>query len=267
MEKWTGPLAAPPFWLDKTREITAAQDAPKLPKGAFVVLIITSLIDLGCNIDQALGVAANVMNETAWGRAYRAWNLGGWKITKNTANEADGTPRYWSRALGNKSSGDQQTCFYRAFRSPQEYLAKWLEQFVPRPETNRTSYRRCGEQFWAGEEWFDDLIAYGYKGEVTQRNPLPSMREHAQIVKTLVVMYCQHLLGLTVDGKWGPASRAACTAYQTANQLKPSGQLDKETLDALLHGVKPNKHVASVVPLLAANADPEIEDFEEALTA
>lgn len=238
-----------------------------MAKGAFVVLIITSLIALGCDIDQALGVAANVMNETAWGRAYRAWNLGGWKITKATSKDSDGTPRYWSRALGNKSSGDQQTCFYRAFRSPQEYLQKWLEQFVPRPESGRTSYKRCGEQFWAGEEWFDDLIAYGYKGAVTQRNPLGSMREHAQIIKTLVVMYCQHLLGLVVDGKWGPASRSACSAYQLDNGLKATGVLDEDTLAALLHGVKPNKNVANVVQLLAANSDPEVEDFEEAQAA
>lgn len=259
MEKWTGDLAPPPFWLVPSMEVTGASEPAKLPRGPFVIRCIRALLNLGCDIDQALGVAANTMNETGWGRFYRAWNLGGWKITKGTSTNSDGTPRQWWRALGNKSSGDPQTCFYRAFSSAEKYFEEWLKTFVPKAGTGR--YAKCGQQFWAGEEWFDDLIAAGYKGAVTQRNPTPSIREHEQIIKTLVVIYCQHLLGVEPDGKWGQKSRNACSAYQLKNGLSLSGTLNAETMDALLHGVKHDKTVKAVEPLIAQNPDDEVSEL------
>ncbi len=38
---------------------------------------------------------------------------------------------------------------------------------------------------------------------------------------------------LTVDGKMGPKTRAALTAFQQAHGLKATGQIDKETMSAL----------------------------------
>jgi peptidoglycan hydrolase-like protein with peptidoglycan-binding domain len=38
---------------------------------------------------------------------------------------------------------------------------------------------------------------------------------------------------LQVDGKWGPATRAALKTYQSAHQLKPTGLVDEETAKAL----------------------------------
>lgn len=260
MEKWTGELQPPPFWLVAGLEVTEAADEPKLPRGQFIVRCITALLNLDCDFDQAIGVAANTMNETGWGRFYRAWNLGGWKIWKFSANAADGTPRRWWRALGNKGSGDPQTCFYRAFASPEEFFQEWLKTFVPKVDPQKKPngrYWKTGQQFWAGEEWFDDLIAAGYKGDVTRLNPEGSIHSHEQIKKTLVIVYGQHLLGVTPDGAWGQKSRNACSKYQLEHGLKLTGTLSEETLVSLLHGVKSTKTLATVTPLLALNHNDE----------
>ena len=232
MTKWTGPLAPPPFWLLAGLEVTAEMEPPKLKKAVFVLKCILALIVLGCTPAQAFEIAANTMNETGWGRFYRAWNLGGWKIWKFSSTSRDGTPRQWSRALGNKSSGDPQTCFYRAFASLEAFYAEWLLTFVPKVDPGKKPngrYWKTGQQFWAGEPWFDDLIEAGYKGEVTRQNPENSIEAHESIVKTMSVYYAQHLLGVDADGDWGQKSRNACSAFQLANQLKLTGELNAET--------------------------------------
>lgn len=239
MTKWTGELQDPPFWLSLQWEVTAASDAPKLSKAQFLIQSVDALRRAGCSFQQAVDVTANAVNETGWGRFYRAWNLGGWKITKGTAHEPDGTPRRWFRALGNKSSGDPQTCFYRAFTSLQAFYEAWLLQFVPKEGSPTGRYTKTGQQFWAGEEWFDDLIAAGYKGDVTRRNPDPSMRAHASIKGTVVVYYCQHKLGVVADGKWGPKSIAACRAVQENIGIKNAdGKLTAQTIALIVGELK-----------------------------
>jgi hypothetical protein len=237
--KWTGPLQDPPFWLDRNREITAAMEPPKMLKGAFVVACILALLALGLTFDQALGIAANTMNETGWGRFYRAFNLGGWKVFKGTSHDPDGTPRFWWRALGNKSSGDPQTCFYRAFRSLEEFFAEWVAWFVPKPGAagSKGRYGKTGAEFWSGNEWFDDLIAAGYKGEVTKLHPDGSMHEHENIEHALLVFWAQHVIGTAVDGNWGPKSKAALAKWQVENGHPDThGVLDEATLHALTQG-------------------------------
>lgn len=266
MEKWTGELGPAPVWLDPSRELKASDEPPKLAKAAFIIMVLTTLVSLGCSFDQALGVAANVMNETAWGRAYRAWNLGGWKIYKDAAREKDGSPRFWWRALGNKSSGDAQTVFYRAFRSAAEFLAAWLKTFVPKVDPAgkpNGRYWKTGQQFWSGEEWFDDLVAAGYKGDVTRRNPLPSMREHASIIKTLMVYWAQAILKVSVDGKWGPKTTAALKAYQKVVGLPETGHLDEATIPKLFQTSPTAKMAVLAAPLLKVNPDAEDDDDGE----
>ena len=265
MEKWTGPMQAPPFWLVPALEVTEDSEPPKMSRSEFILRCIAALLSLGCDIDQAFGVVANAINETGWGRFYRAFNLGGWKIWKFSSTNADGTPRRWWRALGNKGSGDPQTCFYRAFASLEEFLSEWLKTFVPKVNPGKKPngrYWKTGQQFWAGEEWFDDLIEAGYKGDVTKAHPRGSIESHHQIIKTLTVVYCQHLLGVVPDGKWGQKSRNACSAYQLANGLTLTGKLSEQTVDALLHGVKHTSTLATVTPLLALNHDDEVMEME-----
>jgi len=259
MEKWTGDLAPPPFWLVPSLEVTSEQDAPKLPRGKFVLACLAALLAQHLSLDLALGVAANTMNETGWGRYYHGDNLGGWKINKGTAHNPDGSPRRWWRALGNKGSGDPQTCFYRAFPSFEAYFAEWLANFVPKQGKPKGRYTKTGQQFWAGEPWFDDLIEAGYKGEVTRRNPSGSIHAHDQIVKTLLVYWVQSLLGVASDGQWGPKSKAACAGFQESVGLKATGVLDDATIKLLTDEGAP-KMTTMVLPLLAKNHDPELSE-------
>lgn len=259
MAKWNEPIGDPPFWLDKNREITAEMEPAKPAKGAFILLCISALLNLGCSIDQALAIAANAMVETGWGRYYKAWNLGGWKITKGTASDAQRTPRWWWRAPGNKDSGDPPWCFYRAFSSAEQFFMEWLYNFVPKPGPSvKSRYKKTGEEFWNGKPWFDDLIAAGYKGEVTKKNPAKSIASHEQIVHTLVVFWCQHLLGVTADGQFGPKSQAALKVYQKAHFLKETGALDDETLKTLLHPEYGKVTLAQVLPLFAKLRTPDV---------
>ena len=251
MTKWTGDLQPPPFWLNPAREVTAAMEPPKLGRGAFVVRCLTALLAEDCSLDQAMGVAGNTMNETGFGKYYRGNNLGGVKIWKFSATNADGSPRAWWRALGNKSSGDPQTCVYRAYASFEAFFHEWLRVFTPKVDpTGKPNgrYWKTGQQFWAGEPWFDDLIAAGYKGEVTRQNPEPSIHAHDAIIKILVVIWGQHLLGVDPDGAWGPKSHAACVAYQTAHGLTPTGDLDGPTLRVLFHGTTNDRTIALMAP-------------------
>ena len=241
MTKWTGPLQPPPFWLVAACEVTDASEPPKLEKAPFVLRCLTALTALGCSVVQAVEVTANSVNETGWGQHYRAWNLGGWKIWKFSAQNANGSPRRWWRALGNQSSGDPQTCFYRAFQSPEEFFAEWLRAFVPKDPTagkKNARYAKTGQQFWAGQPWFDDLIAAGYKGDVTQANPDRSIAEHAKLVDTIAMIWAQAKIGAEPDGSWGPKSAEKASAFQSANGLPVTGKFDAETKHFVLHGVK-----------------------------
>lgn len=226
-DEWSGPLQPPPFWLRPEMEVTDRR--PPLNRGEFVVACITSLRTLGLSIDQALDVAANTISEVGWDMKFRAWNLGGVKITKATSRNSDGSPRLWWRALGHKKSGDAHTCFYRAYPSLAAYFESWLKVFVPRaPNTGR--YGETGARFWAGLDWFPALIEAGYKGEVTKEHPDASIRAHESIAHELAEYWAQHLLGgLTVDGAWGPKSKERCKEWQEERGLEPTGLLDEAT--------------------------------------
>lgn len=225
--EWTGELQPPPFWLRPELEVTERR--PPLAKGEFLVLCMEALRSLGLSTEQALGVVANTISEVGWKLKFRAWNLGGVKINKNTCTNPDGSPRPWWRALGHKKSGDSHTCFYRAYSSLAAYFQEWVAVFVPRPP-NRGRYGATGARFWAGLDWFPALIAAGYKGEVTEAHPEKSVEAHASLVREIREYWAQHLLGgLTVDGAWGPKSRARCREWQAGRGLPETGELDAAT--------------------------------------
>lgn len=252
MAKWTGSLQAPPSWLDPAREITIGSSKP--PKAVFIATCVDHLRNAGCSWNQAFGVAANTMNEAAWGQSYLANNLGGWKITRSTARDPDGTPRFWCRALGNKGSGDPQTCFYRAFRSYEDFFRAWLLAYVPKDAPAGHRYRRTGQLFWAEKAWFLELIEAGYKGPVTKARPQGSIRAHQSIEHTLRVFTAQRLLGVTQDGAWGSRSSAACAAWQHEQGLLGTGELDAPT-QLKMFGSQRQALPPSSVGLLASLTD------------
>lgn len=257
MAKWTGPLQAPPPWLDPEREIKAGSSLP--PKAEFIATCLDHLRNAGCSWTQAFGVAANTMNEAAWGQRYLANNLGGWKITRTSARDPDGTPRYWARALGNKGSGDPQTCFYRAFRSYEDFFRAWLLAYVPKDASDGHRYRLTGKLFWEEKSWFPALIEAGYKGPVTRARPQGSIREHQLIEHTLRVFAAQRILGVKQDGAWGPKSSAACADWQHANGLLGTGELDAAT-QLKMFGSQRQAPPSPPAGLLASLTDGDEED-------
>lgn len=237
--KWNEPPEPVPLWLDPAAEVTEETGPRPAPRGPFVVAAMKACLALDCDPAQAAGVVANSINETGWGRSYRAYNCGGWKITPRyvkgfKAAHPNESPRWW-RAPGNRTSGDPPWCYYRAFPSFEAYFEEWIAHFVPRPGESAPypAYTRAGELFWSGEDWFPALISAGYKGSVTKAKPERSIREHDALVVTALRMWAQSSLSITVDGVWGKVSRATLAEWQKAHGLAETGSLDDATLAAL----------------------------------
>lgn len=247
MEKWNLPPEKPPFWLDPGVELIA--NPPPIAPGEFVVLCVEAMPDLpGLDIVKRLDVAANAVVETGWGKHRKGKNLGGWKITKGSAGP--GVP--WFRAKGNKTSGDPPWCYYRVFASEQDFFAQWIARFVPRDAPKGHRYKTCGEQFWAGEPWFDDLIAAGYKGENTKAHPERSIQSHNELTEKCAQMYAQHLLGVKVDGDFGPKSEAAAKSLLGVERARWGSEL----LAAVVHAVKPEVGLGPLSASRRASQEP-----------
>jgi hypothetical protein len=235
LPKFTGPLAPPPKWLDPSARVTGSEP-PKLSRDAFPVMCVDVLLSLGCPIVGACEIAANAITETGWGQEYAHNNLGGWKCSQGAASRylaRTGSPMPWWSTHGNVGTGDSKTVFYRAFPSIRDFFAEWLLTFVPKPGTVGPThlYRRTGEAFWAKEPWFPLLVAAGYKGPRTRAKPDKSIADHVSLTKSAATRWAQSRLGVTVDGKWGPKSRAALAAFQRAHAIIPRGAVGE--FDAL----------------------------------
>jgi hypothetical protein len=249
--KHTAPYGGPPAWLSAAHELPLAAssgyDAPR-----FVAECMAAFLAMGLSPRRAADAAANAMGEAAWGRALHHGNAGGWKITAaysrawRAANGPDG-PKWW-KAAGNADSEDSPWCFYRAFPTLADFLREWLAHFVPKPGDPAPygDYREAGRAFWAGDpEWFCHLILAGYKGSPSKRLLLrlraagkpdtehPSVRDHRSIAGRVLRMWAQSRLGVDVDGRWGPKSRAECRAVQRGAGLPETGELDDATSAAL----------------------------------
>jgi len=255
MAKWNEPPEPIPPWLDPANEVTEATDSkpicwktmllPEL-KSAFVIACYTGLRSLGLSPWQALEILGNAVVETGWGKFFRAWNLGGWKIHKADAKalKAKGQKILWWRAPGNKApgatlkdfkGGDPPWCYYRGFESMEAFFAEWLSKFVPKPgSTTASRYRKTGEAFWAGKsDWFRELCLAGYKGANTQKAPDASVSTHRQITEVALVFLCQKALGVNADGLWGPKSSAACRKAEKGHELAETGKPSLKLLEAL----------------------------------
>lgn len=242
--KWNEPLGPVPSFLDSTLEVTS--NPPKRSRGDGVIDSIQSLLILGVPPLQALGVTANSVNESGWFEFDRGCNLGGWKIWEFSSKYANGASRPWFRAPGNKApgatltdykGGDPPWCYYRVFPSYRHYYREWLMTFVPRVNPGARPngrYWKTGQQFWAGEPWFDDLCDAGYKGERTQNAPEGSIREHDAIITELVEYWAQYVLGVPVDGAWGKGSKAALAAFEKRCGLPETGLLSPRNRRLLL---------------------------------
>jgi hypothetical protein len=242
--KWDLPLEPIPTWLDPATEVTSENFTSPQPwdgldkehaTAAFLKACMRALMKLGLTTEQALEVTSNTISEVGWERHYirESFNLGGVKIWKPFVESYkahnDGACPKWCRAVGNKSSGDPPTCYYRVYDSLEHFFEEWIKQFIPKPGSvdSKHRYKKTGDAFW-GElpaSFFPLLIDAGYKGEVTKSNPQSSITAHAQIVARCKAILIQSLLSVLPDGSWGKAS-------QDALNLK-TGTTKLPTLDIL----------------------------------
>jgi hypothetical protein len=251
-EKSTAPYDGPPRWLDAAAELPLSASRTYATPAAFIGACMAALLRVqGVTPELAADVTANACGEAAWGRACWHGNAGGWKITQAYARahrERHGAPPPWWKARGNVRSADAAWCFYRAFPSLEAFLVEWLAHFVPRPGDTAPypGYRAAGAAFWRGDaRWFGELILVGYKGSPSKKRlsalraagkpdaTHPSIAAHASIRREVLEVWSQLCLGLDPDGAWGRKSVAACTAFQAAHGLTPTGLPDAPTLAAL----------------------------------
>lgn len=253
-------LDPPPFWLNPALEIRAEDEPPKPKRGEFVVRSAEILQHLGCALEGALNVVSNSCVETGWGQRYRGNNLGGWKASKQNSTRQS----QWWRAAGHVEGGDAPTCFYRAFPSYEQFYAEWLQRFVPKPgSTTRPRYLKTGAAFWAGGDWFAELVRAGYKGVVTQAHPDKTLHEFAAVLKEVREFWGQHVLDVPSDGAWGPRTQEAMKGWQHGHGLEPSGVLDEASTAKMF----PDSPAARIMASGKARVAPRVINvaFEDAM--
>lgn len=235
-----------PLWLDPQAEIAVNDHKEAYQKlddtTKSVVFILTSYralrkADPSLTPEQTVWVIGNSIAETGWGRFFRGNNFGGWKISKDYADaykKRTGKSALWWQDAGHIASGDEAVCYYRGFANPEDFYAEWLTRFLPKHGKAGERYTKTGSVFWDDhvEGWFRELCISGYKGPVTALNPDKSFSDWRGIVHLAKVRVIQYLLHLTVDGKFGAKTEAACKAYQAAHGL--TLRLEQPTMETAL---------------------------------
>lgn len=236
-----------PSWLDPATEIKN-NDQPEgykklddITKSIVFILASYKALRL-CNsqltIEQIFWIIGNSISETGWGRSWKGYNFGGWKINKDYADRYKRVNKRsapWWQSAGHIASGDAPIVYYRGYTDPSHFYSEWLERFVPFTSNLASSrYNKTGQLFWQDDaSWFKELCLAGYKGPVTQANPDKSVQSWASVVHTAQVRVAQYLLNVKVDGQWGPKSQAACDAFARKHDL-PTGQLTLDLLSGLI---------------------------------
>lgn len=260
------PINKLPTWLDPNAEVT--QHSKPSWFTAYQRPMFDAIFYLWCvdtfyhcateqgytlSYNQLIEIAANAAVETGHGQKWSGNNWGGVKINRTYVSdykEKHGTSPKWYKDAGHIASGDQSVVYYVYFESPQDYATYWLQKFVPidyskeeqTEETKRTRYYKTAKAFWTNstftdksQHWFYELCVSGYKGEVTKKDPGPSVDTLFNCKSRVKTMLSQLLLGLSPDNAWGNKSKEKCKEFQTAHGLSPSGILTDETFIFILN--------------------------------
>lgn len=240
-----------PTWLDAAAEIKDSKQPEyfsKLPKKekdlGFVLLCFRTLLEiekelsLGLNKKQILEIVGNAVGETGWGAKWNCWNLGGWKMNSEYAKsyfKTNGVPASWYKSEGHVLGGDDPVVYYRGFDSINSFFKSWLNRFVPKTTPKKTdTYYKTSISFWSNGNWFYELCVSGYKGDVTKKNPMPSVNNHLSVTSRIKTLIAQFVLGLSYDGIWGTKSKLECSKFQVANACPQTGLLDDKTFNLIL---------------------------------
>lgn len=203
------------------------------------------------NAEQLIEIAANAAVETGHGQKWNGNNWGGVKISKPYVTSyfaKHQTNPFWFQSKGHVSGGDSEIVYYIGFDSAQKFAEFWLDRFVPSSyheedhseEKNRSRYYKTAKAFWEenkelDKHWFYELCVSGYKGEVTKKNPIPSVETLFSCKSRVKTMVSQLILGLVPDGIWGTKSKETCLKFQKDKNLQPTGELNFETFEKILN--------------------------------
>ena len=252
---WGEPIerATRPSWLDAAGEVPHPVREVH-PRNTFVPELVEAFRVLGVDVLRAFQAAGPIIYETGWGEGARdakgnpigvvGNNFGGVKATPGWAAsvlERTGQPARYYRARGNKGTGDTPVVWYRWYPDLAAFLAPWLLSYLPKPGAPSELYRRAGELFWTRPAddlaWFSEQMQRGYRGPNNVDNPgrAHAIRDQDTIARLTRAHWAQAQLGVTSDGKWGPASVAAAESYQRAHELQVTGQPDDDTARQLAH--------------------------------
>jgi hypothetical protein len=227
-----------PSWLDPRDEVTTAP--PRVPRPRALAAMVDLCRAHGLTIRQSLEVTAHACLETGGFQKHLAFNVWGWKANRDWADahraRTGHGPPWWQRA-GHAASLDPPVCYYRGFGSAGESLEAFLRHFCPRPGATPPAprYRPAGLAFWQrdGVGWMAAILAAGYRGRPTAAKPAGSLALHTKLAVEAAECWAQGRLAVSVDGAWGPRSRAACAAFQRGAGLPPTGEPDDDTLAML----------------------------------
>lgn len=254
-----------PTWLDPSKELKDIEKPEWFSKlsrpqadAVFYLWVIDAFYNAGksegfpeISADQLTEIAANAAVETGHGQKWNGNNWGGVKINKPYVTSyftQHQTNPCWFQSKGHVSGGDEEIVYYIGFESVQDFAAFWLNRFVPFSyrdeeqieEKKRSRYYKTAKAFWENFEeptkhWFYELCVSGYKGEVTKKDPQPSVATLFSCKSRIKTMVSQLILGLTTDGVWGTKSKNACLEFQKNKGLQETGELNYETYNAIIN--------------------------------
>ncbi len=251
MDKFDGPLAPVPRWLVPSAEIPPGN--PVIMKPAeFIPWCVDQFVAAGSPLLRAFELTGCTITETGRGAAMRGFNVMGVKATPAWAmayQRHTGKPAPFFRAHGNRGTGDSQTVIYRAYSSPKEFFSEWLATFVPKNTEPKSRYYKTGQLFWNDGDWFSEMVAAGYRGDVTgsivaaylkalEKGEAPrtpkTILDQALLTEEARIWWAQCKLGgITVDGKWGTKSKTMCAGFQSFHGIAVTSMPNDETVTAL----------------------------------
>lgn len=259
------PINQLPTWLDPSKEISnykkpewfTSLSRPK-QDAVFYLWCFDSFsyaakekgLTISLNANALAEITANAAVETGHGQKWSGNNWGGVKINKPFVTDylnTHGESPKWFKDEGHVNGGDQPIVYYTYFETPQTYAKYWLEKFVPidyyreeeKEDSKKSRYYKTAKAFWESNNpthWFYELCVSGYKGEVTKKNPGPSVDTLFSCKTRVMILVSQLLLEVTPDGEWGKLSKEACSKFQIRfNLSNKSGTLDPETFQVLVN--------------------------------
>lgn len=244
MSENVSPAKPIPAWLDPAMEVSARGAPCNIHE--WHVQTVDLALGLGCDIEQALSVTAYFSVETEGGKHIVGNGWGQVKITKNFAE-------MYKKQCGENSSWwrDAQGHCYRAYKSYEDFLRRWLLIYVPCPPKSvelpvfpvLADFRRAGAHFhrwqspshvvWDFARWFLELLMAYSGGLLSEAKAKHQWHELLRVEESVKRAWVQSRLDVPMNSIFWTQSHAALAQFQHSQGMEALGQFDLPTLRAL----------------------------------